>query len=104
VVGRAPLALRAVSEAGVNLVLSGHHHHAYSGDLPVGELAAGNSVLIIHAGTAISTRLRDEPNSYNILRVEPTRVTCTVQVFQDKRFAPAVTNEFELLGNRWVRQ
>jgi 3',5'-cyclic AMP phosphodiesterase CpdA len=104
VVGRAPLALRAVLEAGVNLVLSGHHHQAYSGDLKVGELAAGNSVLIIHAGTAISTRLRGEPNSYNILRVEPTRVTCTVQVFQHKRFAPARTTEFALLGNRWVGQ
>jgi 3',5'-cyclic AMP phosphodiesterase CpdA len=104
VVGRAPLALRAISEAGVNLVLSGHHHHAYSGGLPAGELAAGSTVLIIHAGTAISTRLRGEPNSYNILRVEQTRVACAVQVFQDKRFVTGGTTEFALLGKRWVRQ
>jgi 3',5'-cyclic AMP phosphodiesterase CpdA len=104
VVGRAPLALQAISEAGVNLVLSGHHHHAYSGDLTAGDLAAGNSVLVVQAGTAISTRLRGEPNSYNILRVEQTRVSCTVQVFSDKRFVAAGTTEFALFGRRWVRR
>ena len=104
VVGRAPLALRAISEAGVNLVLSGHHHHAYSGDLPAGDLAAGNSVLVIQAGTAISTRLRGEPNSYNILRVAQTGVSCTVQVFRDRRFVAAATTEFALLDKRWVRR
>lgn len=101
VVGRAPLALRAVSEAGVNLVLSGHHHQAYSGDFAVGDLAAGNSVLVIHAGTAISTRLRGEPNSYNVLQVEHGRVTCTVQIFQDKHFIAAGSTEFTLLDGRW---
>ena len=104
VVGRAPLALRAISEAGVNLVLSGHHHHAYSGDFAIGDLAAGNSVLVIHAGTAISTRLRGEPNSYNTLKIEHGRVTCTVQVLRDKRFAAAGASQFTLFDGRWQRQ
>lgn len=104
VVGRAPTALRAISEAGVHLVLSGHHHLAFSGDLPASGLAAGNSILIVHAGTAISTRLRGEPNSYNVLRIEPARVSCTVQVFRDKRFVAAGATEFAFLGNRWTRR
>ena len=104
VVGRAPLAMRAVTEAGVNLVLSGHHHHAYSGDFAVGDLAAGNSVLVVQAGTAISTRLRGEPNSYNVLKVDQDRVICTVQVFRNARFVAAAATEFAFRDGRWQQQ
>jgi 3',5'-cyclic AMP phosphodiesterase CpdA len=102
IVGRAPMALRAMAAAGVHLVLSGHRHRAYSGDLPVGDRLAARSFLVVHAGTAISTRLRGEPNSYNILRIDEGQVSCTVQTLRDKRFAE--TTEFALLGGRWTRQ
>jgi 3',5'-cyclic AMP phosphodiesterase CpdA len=104
VVGRAKLAVRAVTEAGVRLVLAGHHHRAFSADLPVSHLVAGRSIHAVQAGTAISTRLRAEPNSYNLLHIAPTRVSCAVQVFQRGRFVTASQAEYASLGDRWVRQ
>jgi 3',5'-cyclic AMP phosphodiesterase CpdA len=102
-VGRAAMALEAIAEAGVRLVLSGHHHRALSGDPAGSDLVAKGSILFVHAGTAISTRLRGEPNSYNLLRVEPTAVTCTVRAFTGNDFLDAETAHYALLGGRWTR-
>lgn len=102
-VGRATLARKAITEAGVGLVLSGHYHRAYSGDLPPSDLVGDGSILFVQAGTAISTRLRGEPNSYNLLRVEPSTVTCTIRCFAGKDFEDAETARYALLGGRWTR-
>jgi 3',5'-cyclic AMP phosphodiesterase CpdA len=102
-VGRAAMALEAIAEAGVRLVLSGHHHRALSGDPAGSDLLAKGSILFVHAGTAISTRLRGEPNSYNLLRVEPAAVTCTVRAFAGNNFSNAETAHYTLLGGRWTR-
>ncbi len=102
-VGRATMARKAMTEAGVRLVLSGHYHRAFSGDLPGSDLFSDGSILFVQAGTAISTRLRGEPNSYNLLHLEPTAVTCTVRSFAGKDFEDAETARYTLLGGRWTR-
>jgi hypothetical protein len=102
-VGRAAMALEAITEAGVRLVLSGHHHRALSGDPAGSDLVAKGSILFVHAGTAISTRLRGEPNSYNLLRVAPTVVTCKVRAFTGNSFLDAEIAHYTLLGDRWTR-
>jgi 3',5'-cyclic AMP phosphodiesterase CpdA len=112
-VGGAAMAVDAITEAGVRLVLSGHYHRARSGDLAGSDLVAKGSILFVHAGTAISTRLRGEPNSYNLLHIEPTAnllhieptaVTCTVRRFGGEDFEVAETARYALLGGRWTRQ
>lgn len=76
---RSRLALQAGAAAGVHLLLSGHHHAALSGPFLLAEAACRNRVLVVHAGTAISTRTRgQEGNSFNILRVEGNRISVTV--------------------------
>ena len=102
-VGRAAMARRAMTEAGVRLVLSGHYHRAFSGDLPGSDLVSDGAILFVHAGTAISTRLRGEPNSYNLLHVGPTTLTCTVRSFRGNDFEDADTAHYALLGGRWAR-
>ncbi len=102
-VGWAVMARKAMTEAGVRLVLSGHYHRAFSGDLPGSDLVSDGSILFVQAGTAISTRLRGEPNSYNLLRVEPTAVACTVRAFAGNDFSDAETAHHALLGGRWTR-
>ena len=98
------MAVDAVTVAGVRLVLSGHYHRARSGDLAGSDLVAKGSILFVHAGTAISTRLRGEPNSYNLLHIEPTAVTCMVRRFGGEDFEDAENARFTLLGARWTRQ
>jgi 3',5'-cyclic AMP phosphodiesterase CpdA len=100
-VGRSTMARKAMIEAGVRLVLSGHYHRAFSGDLPGSDLVSDGSILFVQAGTAISTRLRGEPNSYNLLRLEPTAVTCAVRSFGGKDFEDAETARYALIGGRW---
>lgn len=104
VVGRAALALDAIAGAGIHLVLAGHYHHAYSDDLAAAHVAAGHSLLVVQAGTAISTRRRGEPNSYNLLRIERDRLSCAVEAWQGERFTTASTRDYALIGGRWTRQ
>jgi hypothetical protein len=84
-------------------VLSGHYHHAFSGDLPDADLVSDGSILFVQAGTAISTRLRGEPNSYNLLHIGPTAVTCTVRSFAGKHFEDAEIARYALIGGRWTQ-
>lgn len=104
IVGRAAMAVAAASEAGVQLVLAGHHHHAFAADLAGQYLAIERSMLIVEAGTAISLRRRGEPNSYNLLHVERGRVSCATQVWTGRHFAGAETATYERDGGRWVRR
>ncbi|MDL2354387.1 MAG: metallophosphoesterase family protein [Pseudomonadota bacterium] len=73
-VDRAPMAMAAFSECGVDLLLAGHLHvsHADSTEAryQIGEYAA----LVVQAGTATSTRGRGEVNSFNVLRVDRARI------------------------------
>ena len=96
--GRSRLALEAIASAGVHLLLSGHHHRALSGGIT--EIRGEGSVLIVHAGTAISTRLRGaDGNSYNLIDISEERVSVRVmawltgQGFQEHRIASYVFKE-----------
>jgi 3',5'-cyclic AMP phosphodiesterase CpdA len=64
-VGRHDDAVRAVCEAGVNIALAGHFHRTYAAAARKMVERAGGA-LVIQAGTATSTRLRnDELQSFN---------------------------------------
>jgi 3',5'-cyclic AMP phosphodiesterase CpdA len=101
---RSDAALRAVEKAGVHLLLSGHHHQAASGEID-SEIADHDRVLIIHAGTAISNRLRGgEGNSYNLLAVERNRLKVTVmECHSVEGFRPLSETIFVFAAGRWKR-
>lgn len=94
-------ALAAIGEAGVRVLLAGHHHRPYSADASLDHLAAKRSVLVVQAGTAISQRLRGGPNSFNILDIGPARVDCTPHVWTGSAFTPRRTSRFIADGQRW---
>ena len=68
-VGRHDDAVRAASAAGVHVALAGHFHRTYAN--AAGRMAEDlGDALVIQAGTATSTRLRnDEPQSFNLLEI-----------------------------------
>jgi len=92
--GRAKLAVRTVAEAGVHILLSGHHHRTLVGSVEP-NLVLNGSVLVVHAGTAVSTRTRSaEGNSYNLIRLEPESVAVTVMEWSESGFHPAHTTSY----------
>ena len=56
-------ALQALVRARVDIVLAGHQHHAFAD--PV--LRDGHTTVFVNASTGTSTRLRKQPNGFNLL-------------------------------------
>jgi 3',5'-cyclic AMP phosphodiesterase CpdA len=104
--GRSHAALAILRALGVRLLLSGHHHRARAGaaDDEIAEVPAeAKSLLIAHAGTAISTRTRDEANSFNLLRIETAAVEIALMARPEgaARFAEHRRERFELGPKGW---
>lgn len=98
--GRSWIALEAIAHAGVHLLLSGHHHRALSGH--IADVGAAGSVLVVHAGTAVSTRIRDgEANSYNLVCVDGQRVSVRVMAWATGAFGEARSASYMLQNGRW---
>jgi 3',5'-cyclic AMP phosphodiesterase CpdA len=99
-VGRQELALDAIEEAGVDLLLAGHAHHAsthHASDL----VTRAGGALVIQAGTATSTRLREQDQSFNVIEVEDGSVTVTVESWGGNAFQAADAQRYERRGGRW---
>jgi 3',5'-cyclic AMP phosphodiesterase CpdA len=94
-VGRADMALRGFAAARVDLFLSGHLHRTHAARTE--RLLEGDYVgLVLHAGTASSTRGRGEANAFNVLRTDGTTLMVATQVFDASggRFVTAATRAF----------
>jgi 3',5'-cyclic AMP phosphodiesterase CpdA len=93
-VGRAQLALKMLEACGGALILAGHLHLAYAGDVRPHHVEIEQSILVIQAGTAISHRRRDEPNAYNLLAIDGSRLRLEVRAWNGQEFAPRGTTEY----------
>lgn len=98
--GRSVRAMAFVRDAGVHLLLSGHHHRALSGGNA--ELEGGGSVLVLHAGTAISTRTRGgAANSYNFVEIAGRTVSVRLMEHIENEFREMSVSHFSFKSNRW---
>jgi 3',5'-cyclic AMP phosphodiesterase CpdA len=92
--GRGVAALR---EAGADIVLSGHLHDSH-----VAPLTAAPGILLVQAGTGLSTRLRDEPNTLNLLLVGRGEVQVDRYAAEERDWAVTESAFFRREGGRWA--
>ena len=100
-IGRQELALDAIEESGVDMLLAGHNHHASSQDASDLVTRTGG-VLVVQAGTATSTRVREQEQSFNTIDIEEGSATITVNAWTGADFAPNDARRYEWEGGRWV--
>jgi len=94
------MALEAIADAGVDLLLAGHNHRASVND--AGSLATGaGKALVIQAGTATSTRTRDELQSFNRIEIDGSGVQVTIQRWDGGGFVSGDSQLFERHDERW---
>jgi 3',5'-cyclic AMP phosphodiesterase CpdA len=74
-VGRAIHAMAVLDAGSVDLLLAGHLHHGYSGDTRTQYPAARRAIISAQAGTAISGRVRSDPNGYNRITFDGDSIT-----------------------------
>lgn len=100
-VGRAAHAIPLLDAYGVDLLLAGHLHRGYAGDIRSHYPAAQRSVIVVQAGTAISGRTRSEPNAYNWITLDRTRITITVRAWTGSAFTALRGKDYDLTEDGW---
>jgi 3',5'-cyclic AMP phosphodiesterase CpdA len=90
-------ALLAMEAAGVDLVLTGHHHLAGHSESRAVAAGGPRRVVLVQAGTATSVRVRGEPNSYNLVHVGGKALRVERRDWDGRRFATAGVQEYRRL-------
>jgi 3',5'-cyclic AMP phosphodiesterase CpdA len=102
-VGRAAYAITVLDAANVDVLLAGHLHQGYAGDVRTHYPAARRSILAVQAGTAISHRMRaDQSNAYNLLTLERTEISIEVRGWSGREFATLHRSRYERAADGWV--
>jgi len=98
----APRALAEMERHGIDMLLAGHLHMGYSGDVRTHHEGVLRSILSVQAGTATSTRRRGEPNAYNWITIDPPdRVTIEVRAWDGNKFVVSSTLQLERHDGNW---
>jgi 3',5'-cyclic AMP phosphodiesterase CpdA len=101
-VGRATRAMTVLDACNVDLLLAGHLHQGYAGDIRTHYPAARRAMIAVQAGTAISRRMRHgEANAYNLLTVERTLITIEVRAWNGRDFAPLRHTVYDRAADGW---
>jgi len=102
IVGRAKEALAIMQECHVDLLLAGHLHRGYSGDVRAHFETVQRSIISLQAGTALSTRRRDEPNGYNLITIDDHELTIEVRAYDSGKFHSIEVHRYRKKNEIWI--
>jgi 3',5'-cyclic AMP phosphodiesterase CpdA len=99
-IGRQELALDVIEESGVDMVLAGHNHHASSQDASDLVTRSGG-VLVVQAGTATSTRVREQEQSFNAIDVGEGEARIRVYAWNGDDFRANDEQRYKWQDGHW---
>jgi 3',5'-cyclic AMP phosphodiesterase CpdA len=104
-VGRARRAMQQLAGSGIDLFLAGHLHIGLSEPTALRFQIGGRSPLMIQAGTALSSRVRGEANSFNVIRIEHPNISVSRLVWRAdlKMFVSTHADYFRHTEAGWAR-
>jgi predicted MPP superfamily phosphohydrolase len=94
VVTHHPFDVPQLADCGIDVLMAGHLHASHVGMTAL-------SVLVVQAGTATSRRTRAEPNSFNLLRVEPRHIEVDRYLLRGSDFVRGATESFDRGAGGW---
>jgi hypothetical protein len=83
-------------------LLTGHLHEQYSGNVQPNYPKRVGSTIVSQAGTAISNRVRENPNSYNMIYIDFKNIDISVRVWNGINFIEKETSSYMNKGNAWM--
>ena len=98
-VRRSADAVQVMEEAGVDLVLTGHHHIAGHSESRAFAVGGPHRLVIVQAGTATSVRVRGDPNSYNLIHADQDKITVEERVWKEDRFTAGKVQSYPRRSN-----
>lgn len=104
IVGRARMAMEAFAACGADLLLAGHLHVGHTARTAGRYKISGHSALVVQAGTATSSRVRGESNSFNVIRLKHPHIQIERRIWQSDAatFKPGPAETFRHTPEGWT--
>jgi len=104
-VGRAQRVLHTVEDCNLDMLLSGHFHMSYAGDTEahIRYTLLKRALLVIQAGTATSSRTRNEQNAYNVIQTDHDHIKLKLYRWDGQRFHKAKEERFGYNQGHWQK-
>jgi 3',5'-cyclic AMP phosphodiesterase CpdA len=101
IVGRGALYIRRIVQH-VDVLLAGHMHVSHAGPTAVRYAIDGAAAIFVQAGTALSTRVRTEENSFQVIRISSGTLEVRQYVWTSEGFEPRAARLFRKTERMWV--
>ncbi len=98
------MALKIIDKCSIDLLLAGHLHQGYNGDVRPFYPSQNSSIISVQAGTAISNRVRGEPNAFNYIEADKENILISIREWNGDNFEVAQRTTYRKNKNEWIKE